>query len=112
MGPGPVYRSFRYPGTLMVRFKFLPIMLACVCYAQTPQVQPTRTDSVTVSAGLTKEEVRLGNEFDAKWASARETARSDPKAAVKQLQELLSTVDSHAILAHYRPQITVALANA
>jgi len=96
----------------MLRLTILLLTAVNTGYAQTGQAQPSRKDSVTVSAGFTKEELRLADEFDAKWGAARQLVRNDPKSAVKQLQELLSIIAKHTFLEHNRPQILVTLGNA
>ena len=65
-----------------------------------------------MSAGFTKDELRLADEFDAKWNSARQAVRNNPNSAVKQLQELLSIIDGHKLLEHNREQVPSTLGNA
>jgi len=96
----------------MVRLWFFVIAGTLTCCAQTASELPARKDSVSVSAGFTKDELRVADEFDSKWESARQIVSTDPRNAIKRLQELLAIIDHHAFLEHNRPQLLVALGDA
>jgi tetratricopeptide (TPR) repeat protein len=88
------------------------VLMMCMItgQSQTPSGLPTRRDSVTVSAGMTKEELRISEAFDEKLAAARR--ERDPKNAVAQLETLRAEADQHEFLHHHRPQLLVYLGQA
>jgi tetratricopeptide (TPR) repeat protein len=83
-----------------------------VAFACAAQGQTTRKDSISVSAGLTKEELQISEQFDAKLAAERQAIRADPKNAIDQLQGLMTQVEGHPFLEHHRPGLLVQLGQA
>ena len=94
----------------MSRFAALLIFAASVGQSQTPQ--PSRKESVSVSAGLTKAQLATADEFDAKFAVARKAVRDNPKDAVKQLRALLDAIAANDFLNHNKPQVLNAIGQA
>jgi tetratricopeptide (TPR) repeat protein len=56
--------------------------------------------------------LRLADDFDAKWNSARQAVRKEPTSAVRQVRELHSIIDDHKSLEHYRSQVLATLGDA
>jgi tetratricopeptide (TPR) repeat protein len=62
--------------------------------------------------GLSKEDLHVADEFDAKWESTRAMIRSDPATAIQRIGELLATIDRHPLLEHNREDLQRGLGEA
>jgi tetratricopeptide (TPR) repeat protein len=86
----------------MFRVTAILILAVSVCK---PQTQPTRKESISVSAGFTKEQLKLADQFDARFLAARQALRSNPRAVVVELTALLDTIAANTFLDHNKPQV-------
>ena len=75
------------------------LVAAALCWSQATK----QKESVTVSAGYTKEELRIADEFDSKWQVARKNPNL--REAITSMQALLVMIDAHGFLEHNRTEL-------
>jgi tetratricopeptide (TPR) repeat protein len=82
------------------------LVASAPCWSQATK----QKESVTVSAGYTKEELRIADEYDAKWQAARQNPNL--REAIVALRSLLVMIDGHSFLEHHRTELLKALGQA